>query len=164
MTSTAVQTRTKTRINLLVERIIATLNDYPSLSINAVAVASEWTQSSFLRACESREIELPQREGRDSIEQLLAGYAKARDFDSITLLMDAVDHLVDAQTCDVIEPEPEVKPVKEKKITKKEQKALDKAAAALEAGEEPPADGEGDELDNSMGEGDFETTFQDDQF
>jgi len=130
-------TRTKTRIDLLVDRIIETLVSYPTLSINAVAVASSWTQSSFLRACESREISLPEREGRASIESLLSEYAKARDFDSITLLMDAVDHMVDAQTCFVEEP-----PAKEpapKKVSKKAQKALDEAAAADEATDEEVA-------------------------
>ena len=141
------QVRSKLRISLLVDAIVATLNQYPQLSINAVATAAGWTQSSFQRALESRpesaEIEL--RTDRLSVRDMVADLAMARDFDAVVVLLDAIEAITLLQTTEETElpgyVAPQPKPVKEPKAKKA------KATAEVAEGDDLEALEDEDELD-----------------
>lgn len=94
--------RSKARIAVLVDRIVEVMAKYPELSVNAVATAGGWTQSSFQRACQSREVVVPQA-GRKSIENLVAEFGMARDFDAISNLLDSIEYIREAQTMEIAE-------------------------------------------------------------
>jgi hypothetical protein len=97
--------RTKARISLLVDRIAEVAIKYPELSVNALATAADWTQSSFQRAAESREVTLAPRTGSLNVAELLAQFAEVRNYQACDELLDAIQYLKEAQTVEIEEPE-----------------------------------------------------------
>jgi hypothetical protein len=99
--------RTKARISLLVDRIAEVAEKYPQLSVNALATAADWTQSSFQRAAESREVTLTPRTGSLNVAELLAQFAEVRNYEACDELLDSIQYLKDGQTVEIEEPEVE---------------------------------------------------------
>lgn len=95
--------RSKARITLLVNRIAEVAEQYPQLSVNALATAADWTQSSFQRASESREVELAPRTGSLNIAELLAQFAEVRNYEACDKLLDSIQYLKDGQTVEIEE-------------------------------------------------------------
>ena len=134
--------RSKCRINALCNAILAILNEYPELSVNAVATATGWTQSSFQRALESREQDsvIAERTGRASVKDLVAEYGMERNFEAIEALLDAIQVALDLQTMAEEElPGYEPPAVKEPKAkrTKKSAEVADVADDDYEGDFEP---------------------------
>jgi hypothetical protein len=119
-------TRSKARIDLLVAACIEFASKYPSLSINTIATTIEWTQSSLGRALESRDLSMPERTGRESIQDLVYGAAMEQEgYPTLEQVKEDIQILKEANTAALPEPEPTPEAEEDEEVVADEDEAYE---------------------------------------